>query len=132
MLIVRQVVGAAVVPDLLFGDQMVFLITLALKGRAVALCARVVVTHAHRIVPRVKSTVRFVSVRRRVLVIHQCVHFSLTVGPHLSNPRPLVVSQINARNDTSSTPIFWDWIFSLLRCELDGVTWCRGFVVASQ
>jgi hypothetical protein len=79
MLIVRQVVGAAVVSDLLFGDQMVLLITLALKRRAVALCAWVVVAHAHRIVPRVKSTVRFVNVRRPVLVIHQCVHFSLTV-----------------------------------------------------
>lgn len=87
MLIVRQVVGAAVVPDLLFGDQMVFLITLALKRRAVALCAWVVVAHAHRIAPRVKSTVRFVSVRRRVLVIHQCVHFSLTVKALLIEPQ---------------------------------------------
>lgn len=87
MLIVRQVIGAAVVSDLLFGDQMVFLITLALKRRAVALCARVVVAHAHRIVNCVKSTVRFVSVRRRVLVIHQCVHFSLTVKALLIEPQ---------------------------------------------
>jgi hypothetical protein len=56
-LVMRQVVGATVMPDLLLTRQMVNLVTLALVWRAVALAAWVVVANTHRLWAIVASTV---------------------------------------------------------------------------